>query len=293
MQRIIIIGNKGFVGRHTEEYLKEKGYDVKGYDIRGDVEWDITIPSDVLSLISKDNIVINLAAIASFKDAEDGPFSTFMVNTLGNLNIIRAAIQNKAKKVIIASSGSVYSKKIDGPINEDSALAPNSIYALSKRFAEMICCYYADKVPIVILRYAHLYGPYEQKGGVAAFCKKLIKDEVPTIFGGTQTNDFTYIRDVCQANELAIRKLPSGIYNVGTGVETSIKEVYSMVAKTLGKNHIQPEVKPLRKVDWPRFVYDISKMRKFGYKPKWSLVDGIKKTVKWWVNSNENKENTN
>ena len=293
--RVVVVGGAGFIGSHTIDALLQKKYEVICYDIQKPIQrhnnlkwYCYDVNSDTVEeAINEDDIILHLAAISSFSLAEKNPAEAIRTNIAGVANILRTAIEKKARKFIYASSGSVYPKDLEMPIKETDwipgrdTMEVASIYELTKKTAETICAYYKIDIPITVLRYGHCYGPRETKGGIAAFIRRIMEGKSPIVFGGEQTNDFVYVGDIVQANLLAIEKEMEGIFNVGTGIETPIKKACKTVMEEM---HYLGDIeyKPLRSVDWSRFVYDIRKIKKFGYEPEYSLEDGIRETVKWW-----------
>ena len=142
----------------------------------------------------------------------------------------------------------------------------------------------------ICLRYFNVYGPRqspksEYAGVISKFIEKMINGERPIIYGdGEQTRDFVYVKDVVNANILAMEseKVKSGVFNIGTGNETSINELVRTINEILEKN-IEPIYEPAREGDIKRSVADITKAkRKLGYKPRYTLKDGLKKTIEWY-----------
>lgn len=262
-KHIVVYGASGFIGKHLTKYLKKKGYGVEPVN-RGTE--DITIPNSIKA-ITKGDIVINLVGILP-KEAEKNPYKTFMVNTIGTLNIIKRAIEKKAKKIILASSL--------------QALQPNNIYGLSKLFAEKICEYY-DEIPIVVLRYPPVYGPFRDTGCMATFCKNLLNNKKSVVFN--ESSDFIYVKDVCRINELAL-KLKSGIYNACFGKKIPIPYVYQLISTQLKKN-IKPIIKSRTQIDWTQFGWRTNIK---AFKLKWSIERGVKETVEWWKRSETQKK---
>lgn len=275
--RIVVTGGSGFIGRATLKELDRIGYKTCNYDIQAGC--DIMDLGCLLSIIQEGDFVLHEAAIARFADADKNPKLAFQVNVLGTENVVKACNYNKAGKLVYASTGSVYMPiDTEMPITEGFRVSGNSVYACSKRMAENIIeqdC----KVPWIILRYGHLYGEGKiGHGAIGGFIDKMRKNEAPLLFGGSQTNDFGYALDIVQANVKALfcnESALNNIYNIGTGIELSTKDVFDILADFF--NYHKPyEYKPLRSVDPPRFVYDISKAQKLlDYDPRYTFKAGI------------------
>ncbi len=208
------------------------------------------------------------------------------INVHGTLNVLEAAKRNNVKKVIFASSSSVYGDTPVMPKIETMIPNPLSPYAVTKLTGEYYCQVFNTiyHLPTVCLRYFNVFGPkqnpYSQYSAVIPkFIVQLKQDKPPTIYGdGTQSRDFTYIKDVVQANILAAQSDASGVYNVGSGSSTSINNLTSMISKILDKN-IMPVHEPAHSGDVKDSLASIEKAGLFGYQPKYSLEKGLEETI--------------
>lgn len=271
--KVIVTGGSGFVGTHTIKELQKK-YEVFNFDI---IEgYDICNYGQISSAVNKGDKILHLAAVSRFGDAEDDPVEAFKTNIGGTMTVLKAAREKGAERVVYSSTGSVFMPVWNVPIGEDHPISGNSVYGYSKAWSEKLFDY-VKGVPFVILRYAHLYGKGKEWGAIGSFVNRIERGMKPIMFGGGQSNDFCYIKDVVQANILALGTENTNLaYNIGTGEELTIEQVYKTVQKVL-KTDLEMEVKPLRGVDSSRFVYDISRAKKLlGYKPKYSLEEGLK-----------------
>jgi len=275
MQRIVITGDMGFVGKHTAKALVDKGYDVVGYDIIDG--FDLLDYQQLCSVIHKGDKVLHEAAIARFADADKDPLLAYRVNVQGTENVVRACAKKGAERLVYASTGSVY-MPIDRemPITEDFQVRGNSIYGCSKCVAEKIV--QQGKTPWIILRYAHLYGEGKiGHGAIGGFIDKMQKGQSPVIFGGQQSNDFTGIKDIVQANILALESdRLNEVYNIGTGVELTTIRVFEIL-RDFFKYNKEFDIRPQRTVDAQRFAYDITKARNLlGYEPHYTFEQGLR-----------------
>lgn len=292
--RAVVTGANGFVGLHTVRGLLDSGYDVLAVDLadsklkaefKGNKQCRIAtidiLDKDFKKVIKKDDKVLHLAAIARFDDARQNPQKAVRVNVEGTINIIQACIEKKAERLVYSSTGSVYSHNVPIPIREDARREPDSIYGLTKKQAEDWIFLYGENLPYVILRYGYVYGKGKDWGAVGAFLKNLKEGKKPIIFGGKQTNDFIYIKDIVQANLLALEtEHTRQAYNIGSGRATSIKDVCELCIDAM-KTDLTMEIKPARVFDFPVFVYDISKAQTLlNFDPKWNLSKGIRDTLK-------------
>jgi UDP-glucose 4-epimerase len=275
--RILITGNKGFVGTETEKLLKEKGHEVIGYDlmdgfdIRDAKQFEQTVASQLPERI------LHLAAVARFADADKNPLLAYETNVLGS-QVVSMVAGKYHVPLVYASTGSVYMPiKREPPITEDFEVVGNSVYGCSKRLGEM----YVEKFahPWITLRYAHLYGKEKRHHGlIGGFLDRINRGLAPTLYGGKQSNDFTYIKDVARANVLALTA-PwdkwNQYYNIGTGEELSAEQAGEMVCKAAGYDG-KIETKEMRTVDPLRFMFDISKTEKIlGFKAEYDFAKGL------------------
>ena len=274
--------------------LLDEGYDVVATDLadsklkdqfKGEEHCRITtkdiLDKDFNDLLQKGDKVLHLAAIARFGDATRNPQKAARVNVEGTINIIKACIEKKAERLVYSSTGSVYSHAVPIPIREDAKREPHSIYGLTKKQAEDWIFLYGENLSYVILRYGYIYGKGKDWGAVGAFIKRIKEGKRPVVFGGKQTNDFIYIKDVVHANLLALEtEHTRQAYNIGSGRATSIKDVCERCIDAV-QTDLTMEIKPARIFDFPVFVYDISKAQTLlNFEPKWNLTKGIKDTLK-------------
>ena len=258
--KILVTGSEGFVGTETVKLLENEGHEVFGYDLmRGYDIRDAKQLDEQVSMLSPDRI-LHLAAIARFSDADKDPKLAHETNVIGTANVVYVAKKYHIP-LVYSSTGSVYMPITDytGTIKEDWAAKGNSVYGCTKNMGEL---YVKEHNPYIILRYAHLYGKEKRMHGlIGGFMDRIQRGLAPTLYGGKQSNDFTYIRDVARANVLALTA-PwdkwNQIYNIGTGEELSAEEAGKLICEIAGyKGEI--EVKEQRTVDPERFAFDCSK----------------------------------
>jgi UDP-glucose 4-epimerase len=284
--KILITGAGGFVGSETTKVLMEQGQSVVPFDIMNSGQ-DIR-SVDTLELAVEmyhPERILHLAAIARFAEADVDPIRAIETNVIGTMNVVRVA--NKYHiPVVYASTGSVYMPiSQEPPITEEFKACGNSVYGCTKYQGEL---YIRNaSVPWIVLRYGHLYGKEKRMHGlIGGYLERLQRGVAPIRYGGNQSNDFCYIKDVAQANckaLLAPWDKWNQIYNVGTGEELSATEAGDLIVKLY--NEAYPEkafkgkvdVREGRTVDPQRFVYDISKAeRMLGFKAEFSYAAGLK-----------------
>ena len=230
------------------------------------------------------DVVFHLAAQADVGTSMERPSFDAEVNVVGTVNALEAARAAGARLVFSSTGGAIYGS-VDAPAGEDSALLPVSAYGLAKRSAEV----YLDGwnrifgTRHVALRFANVYGPRQSaslEGGVVAiFLERLGAGEPTTIFGdGTITRDFVHVDDVVRALLLAAEH-DGGVFNVGTGVETSVADLHALCERALGV-HAPPALGPPRVGDASRSVLDTTRAaRDLGFTAAVALSEGIESTV--------------
>lgn len=275
--RILVTGNKGFVGTETCKLLEEKGHEVVGYDLMDgkDIRDKETLLNSSSNWIGIDRI-LHLAAIARFDEADSNPIRTHETNVLGTINVVDHAARRHIP-LVFASTGSAYMPiKNMPPITEDFPIQGNSVYGCSKALADL---YVQRHNPHIVLRYAHLYGKEKRYHGlIGGFASRIEHDLEPVLYGGKQSNDFCYIKDVAQANLKALEASWdkwNQVYNIGTGEELTAEEAGKAVCEQLGYTG-KIKVQEQRTVDAERFVFDISKARRMlGYAPEYTFAQGL------------------
>ncbi len=298
-KNILITGAAGFIGANLCQKLIEKGYNVFGISLSGKkinlrrgtlnkknfhFKKGNILNTKLISKIIKYNkidTIIHLAAVLPSKKDIDNPLFIFKVNAQGTLLLLKEAFKNKVNKFIYTSTMSVYSEPPEYlPLDEDHPTKPLTIYGASKLSGELYCNVYSKFINITILRYGGAYGGGQHKhSAVYRFVKQAVKNKPITIYGsGNQSTDFTYIDDIINGTILAMGKNRPGVYNIGSGKETSIRHLAEKIIKlTKSKSKI---IFLSKKTDRPfRFILDIDKARKtFGYSPT-TLENGLSKYI--------------
>ena len=275
--RVLITGNLGFVGSATEKLFKERTLDVVGFDIMNRQDIRDLVQFEQAITISQPDRILHLAAIARFSEADKDPKLAHETNVLGTKHVAFVAAKYKIP-LVYASTGSVYMPiKREPPITEDFECMGNSVYGVTKYLGETYVKSFGQ--PWIILRYAHLYGKEKRMHGlIGGFLDRINRGLQPTLYGGQQSNDFTYIKDVAEANYLAVMASFdkwNQVYNIGTGEELTAEKAGELVCRLSGYKG-KVEVKEGRTVDPERFVYDISKAEKMlGFKAQFSFEKGL------------------
>lgn len=276
--KVLVTGGGGFVGSETIKLLKEQGHETFSYDLMNG--YDIRDAEQLDTVVSgwKPDRILHLAAIARFADADSNPRLAFETNVLGTMNVAYIAKKYHIG-MVYSSTGSVYMPITDftGAIKEDWPAKGNSVYGCSKYAGET---YVSEVNPHIILRYAHLYGKEKRMHGlIGGFVERIQRGLAPTLYGGKQSNDFTYIKDIARANVLALTA-PwdkwNQVYNIGTGEEFSAEAAGKIICEFTGWTG-EVEVKEARTVDPERFLFDCSKAeRMLGFKAEYSFEAGLK-----------------
>jgi len=192
--------------------------------------------------------------------------------------------------VIYASSSAVYGDSPETPKKENMKPNPKSPYGISKLIGEYYCEAFSDiyGLKTVSLRYFNVYGPRQNPSSeyaavIPKFIVRVMKNDRPPIYGdGNQTRDFIFVKDVVNANILAIEKDIEGTFNIGSGKSISIKDIAHKIIRLLDK-HLEPIYAPQRKGDVINSVSDISLARKrLGYKPRFDIEEGLKETIEYF-----------
>jgi len=307
--RALVTGGCGFIGSHLVEALLNRNCEVVVLDdlstgkkeniksfegcknftfIRGDIR-----NFDLVKTVVKDvEVIFHEAAIPSVVRSVKNPLLTHEVNVTGTLNVLKAGLDAGVKRVVYASSSSVYGDVKVLSKQEDMPTVPISPYGVSKLAAEQYCKAFHQVYGLqtVCLRYFNVYGPRQTygpySGVITIFINKILKGESPVIYGdGKQTRDFTNVVDVVHACFLAakIKGAVGEIFNIATGKPTTINFLAKKISKLCGRNGIEPKYAPPRSGD-VRFSYaDISKAQKIlGYKPRVELNEGLANLIEWF-----------
>jgi UDP-glucose 4-epimerase len=299
--RILLTGGAGFIGSHVADHLLSRGHEVAIVDNlstgkrenvpEGALFYHLDIRSGCAEAFEEfePQALCHQAAQMDVRRSVREPDFDADVNVLGTLRLLENCVKYDAKKVVFASTGgAVYGEQREFPAPEEHPLYPVSPYGVSKLSGERYLYYYHVQYGLsyVALRYANVYGPRQdphgEAGVVAIFCGNLIAGRASTINGtGEQTRDYVYVEDVARANVLALEdgEAPSGAYNVGTGIETSVNELYEVLRETSSKD-LPPAHGPAKPGEQLRSSVDPTAAgNTLGWYSKTDLVTGLKKTL--------------
>jgi UDP-glucose 4-epimerase len=302
--RVLLTGGAGFIGSHVAELLLERDHEVAVVDDlssgkrenipTGARFYEANIRSGCAGVFEdfKPEALCHQAAQMDVRRSVRQPDFDAEVNVLGTIRLLQNSVEHAVKKIVFASTGgAVYGEQERFPAPEDHPQYPVSPYGVSKLAAERYMHYYRMQYGLayVALRYANVYGPRQdphgEAGVVAIFCGNLAACKTSTINGsGEQTRDYVYVEDVVRANILALEnETPSGAYNIGTGVETSVNELYEILLEVSGKD-LPPQHGPAKSGEQLRSSVDTSLAdRVLGWRPEVGLPAGIKETFRFFA----------
>jgi len=308
--KIVITGGSGFIGSHIGETLAKAGHEVVLVDNLDDyyspelkkgnidcvlrsgnasfVKMDVTNINALKKIIDKDvDYVFHEAAQAGVRISVEDPFKPNNVNVFGTLNVLQASLEAGVKRVINASSSSVYGKVKYLPFDENHPTQPISPYGVSKLAAEHYCRVFNEVygLPTVSLRYFTVYGPRMRPDlALSIFTRNMLNNKPITIFGdGTQTRDFTYIKDVVKVNMrlLETDEADGKVINIGSGNRISVNDLVENLGEAVGVN---PTIiyAERQKGDAEHTLADITLAKKLiGYKANVGIRQGLERFVRW------------
>jgi nucleoside-diphosphate-sugar epimerase len=303
--KVLVTGGAGFIGSSLAAALVREGHDVRildnfstgfrenlpdGADI---VEGDLTELDDVRAAVKGTELVFHQAAIRSVPRSVDDPLASHEANATGTLNVLIAATDENVRRVVYASSSSVYGDPGSALRREDMPSDPISPYGASKLAGEQYCRVWTrvHGLPTVSLRYFNVFGPRQHPESkyaavFPAFIAALIDGRAPEVhWDGEQTRDFTFIEDVVAANMRAAEAGPEAdghAFNIGAGRPKSVNEVLRSVADALG-TWVDPERSPMRTGDVRDTLADITRAREIlGWEPRAVWEGAVAATVDWF-----------
>lgn len=304
----LVTGGGGFIGSNIVNELLNQNHNVKILDnfstgkrenlskFLNDIEiieGDIRSYHIVLQAVKNTDIILHQAALPSVPRSIKDPITTNDVNVNGTLNILNAAVSEKVKRVVFASSSSVYGDNPVLPKSEELIPAPKSPYAVSKLAAEYYLKVFSQVYDLetVALRYFNVFGPNQDPNSqysavIPKFIKAFINNQIPVIFGdGEQTRDFTYVSNVVKGNILAATKpIEKNLtLNCACHDRISLNTLISKLNEIFNKN-IKPEYLPPRQGDVKDSFASIDSISKYlDYKPEVLFSEGLEKTVKFYA----------
>ena len=301
--KILVTGGAGFIASHIAEAYTQLGNEVVIIDNLSTgtkenlpknarfIQMDI-ISSEIHTLFEKEkfDVVCHHAAQMNVRFSVEDPIFDANTNIIGGLNLYEAARKTGVKKIIFASTGgAIYGEQEVIPTPENMPLEPCSPYGIAKLANEKYLAFYKETygLDFVCLRYANVYGPRQspkgEAGVVAIFINRMLNGKQPIINGdGLYTRDYVFVKDVVNANILALNSDVSGIFNIGTGIETTTNEIFSHLKNLTNSNcaEVHGEAKKGEQrvscISYQKFL------KMHNWQPKTKIIDGLSETVKYF-----------
>lgn len=311
--RILVTGAAGFVGSHTSQLLLDEGHEVIGLDSLNDaydpalkywrlaqlqnnprfahLRGDLTRKEDVERAFSSGRIdgILHLAARAGVRQSIEDPWTYLDTNVTGTLNLLDAARRHDTRRLLMASTSSLYGDATERPVRETASTdRPLSPYAASKKAAEAMIAAYAHLYGFdaTVTRYFTVYGPAGRPDmSLFRFIRWIATGAPVTVYGdGMQERDFTYVADIARANVLALEKIRGfEIVNMGNDSPVPLQRAITLIEQNLGRkaNIVRrpPQASEIR-ASWA----DITKARALlGWEPQTRFEDGIRRCCEWYL----------
>ena len=305
--KILVTGGAGFIASQIADALIEQDNEIFILDnLSTGFEKNINpkakfIKADICDknlseLFEKEkfDVVNHHAAQMDVRKSVADPAFDANTNILGTINLLQNCVRTKVKKFMFSSTGgAIYGEQNYFPADENHPVSPLSPYGISKLAVEKYLFFYKAQYNLnyTVLRYANIYGPrqnpFGEAGVVAIFTSKLLKSVQPIINGnGLQTRDYVFVGDVVKANLLSIKDDQSDIYNVGTGKETNVNELFLILNKNIGNGQVEKHG-PAAPGEQLRSVISSDKIFKhFGWRPSTTLEEGLQKTIEYFKTQN-------
>jgi UDP-glucose 4-epimerase len=302
--RILVTGGAGFIGSNLVDALissenrvavidnfssgRQENINLKAKYYKIDLSDEKEV--EKIFKLEEPEIVYHLAAQIDVRKSVENPVEDAKVNILNTLKLLNLCVRYNVRHFIFSSTGgAIYGDSEIIPTPEGTLEKPVSPYGCAKLAVEKYLIFYNKTygLKFTALRYSNVYGPRQnpkgEAGVISIFLDKMIRNEAPSIFGGIQTRDFVFVEDVVNANILALKDAKSSIYNVGTGRETDIIEVFNKLNKYFG-NKFEPKYEEMKKGEQKRSCLSFDKIKKrLDWKPRTGIDSGLDKTYCWFL----------
>jgi UDP-glucose 4-epimerase len=309
IKRALVTGGAGFIGANLVDRLIDDGAEVLVVDDlsrgkldrlatarrRGSIQiHQLDIRDEALAELAQrfaPEVIFHLAAQIDVRHSVEHPAQDASINVAGTVNVLAAAVAAEVRQVVFASSGgAIFGNAEKVPTSERSARNPIAPYGVSKLVVDEYLRYFrqAHGFNYVSLGFSNVYGPRQdphgEAGVVAIYTQALLEGRRPVIFGdGSHRRDYVYVEDVTDACIRAAEHVGGTYFNIGTGLETSVSELFLMLRELVGKR-VEPVFKSARRGEVSRSALDASlAAKKLGWQPWTSLADGLRLTVDWFA----------
>jgi UDP-glucose 4-epimerase len=308
MKTAVVTGGAGFIGSHIVDMLIKEGLAVTVFDDLSSGDRANLNPKAELKVLDicsaeareeinriRPDVVVHAAAQISVRKSMEDPIFDTHVNVEGLVNLLTPFREGKSPYfMFLCTGGALYGEQEKFPADENHPIRPTSIYGLNKALSEHYLRFWKEQYGLryLSLRLGNIYGPRQnphgEAGVVAIFCKALLAGKVPTINGtGDQTRDYVFVGDVVKAFELGMKKEVTGSYNIGTGKETSVNELYNSLIAAMGLN-TKAEHGPAKAGEQLRSVIDNGLAKKtFNWAPEHTTQSGLKITADWFASQSK------
>ena len=299
--RVIVTGGAGFIGSHVVDAYLEAGLDVSVVDNLATGSRENVNPAARLYEVDirdgaalervfaevRPEIVSHQAAQASVKLSMEDPPRDALINVIGSLNVLEACRKTGVRKLIYAATGgAAVGEPAYLPVDEDHPVAPLSPYGANKHAVEHYCVLYEKSFGLetTILRYSNIYGPRQdprgEAGVIAIFAGMMLAGGQPVVYGsGEQERDYVYVSDVARANVLALTRGSGRMYNIGTGVSTSVNGLFDRLAELIGYDQPRKHEAALPGEVFRIYLTNDRARDELGWTPAVSVDDGLRLTV--------------
>lgn len=297
--RILVTGGAGFIGSHLVDGFLREGHEVQVLDDLSSGQRSnlpASVPLHVMDIRDakvkdlfeqyRPEVLCHHAAQLDVRKSVADPMFDAEVNIVATLRLLEYCRSTNTKRVLFASTGgAIYGEQDVFPAPDTHLERPVSPYGVAKLSVERYLHFYRVQYGFepACMRYANVYGPRQnahgEAGVVAIFANILLSGKTPTIYGsGEQTRDFVYVEDVVNANLAALKHNLVGSYNVGTGIETNVNQLYTIMTQALG-TPVKASYAEGRPGEQQRSVLDAGKLNKAtGWRPQTQIAEGLKKT---------------
>lgn len=302
--KILITGGAGFIGSHLQDQLIEMGHDVVVIDNLSTgseknlnpktkfYKVDISNHKKIAPIFKREKfeIIFHTAAQIDVRKASEDPLWDAEINILGTINLLKNAVEHGVRKIVFSSTGGAMYGNVETPADEETQPNPKSPYGISKYSDEMYIRFFSEEhnLEYTILRYANVYGPRQsvkgEAGVVAIFINQIMQNKECVLYGfGNMIRDYIYVDDVVEANILSINRGNKSLYNVGTGIKTTVKNLYDMIGEFFPDYALEALKKDKRPGELTSSVLNGKSLLRDYDKDEYILIDkGIQKTVEWF-----------